>query len=185
MKMLHILCFWFKRWRNALISCEIFVQLFEAWWIWLTSPGGSSGSASFQTHRQASNRCTADTGSPKYTSLHRRTVSHMPSKRLAESGHMQCIHIFCRGVKVLARICESFMACNNCAVIEWNKSGPLLLFISFCIPFLFFCRSVSASTCSHGPDTSQHMHTSEDAQRQPQPQAAVHGERLACSAISI
>lgn len=41
-----------------------------------------------------------------------------------------------------------------------------------------FCRPVSAIACSDGPDASQHVHTLEDAQRQPQPQATVHGERM-------
>jgi len=39
------------------------------------------------------------------------------------------------------------------------------------------CRPVSAVTCPDGADTSQHVHPLEDAQRQPQPQAALHGER--------
>lgn len=40
------------------------------------------------------------------------------------------------------------------------------------------CRPGPASACSCGPDTSQHVHTSEDNQRQSQPQTAVHGERM-------
>jgi len=39
-------------------------------------------------------------------------------------------------------------------------------------------RPVCDSSCSDGLNTSQHVHTSEDAERQPQPQAAVHGERM-------
>lgn len=65
--------------------------------------------------------------------------------------------------------------CNTCTTFfTLYKDCIVNLMLSSCRPF-------SASACSDGPDTSQYVHTPEDAQRQSQPQAAVHGEETMAS----
>lgn len=56
--------------------------------------------------------------------------------------------------------------------------GPLPCAFNLTLCCFSSRRPVSARARSDGPDASQHVHTLEDAQRQPQPQATVHGERM-------
>lgn len=64
--------------------------------------------------------------------------------------------------------------------LNWVQRQHLMISRNDCAVdlMLWFCRPISASTCSDGSDTIQHVHSFEDTQRQPQPQATVHGERL-------
>lgn len=64
------------------------------------------------------------------------------------------------------------MMCAQCLVELWDRALNLTL---CCFSSR---RPVSARARSDGPDASQHVHALEDAQRQPQSQATVHGERM-------